>query len=323
MANVLSQLANQGQFATGLDRPSGNPVGQWAQGVAQRTMNPLATLASEADRYRTMPPEELLGQFGGGGVGATAYHGSPHLFDKFKSEAIGTGEGAQAYGHGLYLAESPDVAKTYSDLQGVTEPRVYASGERLPKHNIISSVADDIRMNGDVIAGIKAKHNGPEFVDAFNKLKGKKIEQQWDKVYEQGNLYKTDIPDAHINKMLDWDKPLSEQSADGIKQAVKFINEKAMKQRGVKIADMQDNGASLYKKLIQFSDNEAAASEKLRELGIPGIKYLDAGSREAGGTRNFVMFDPSDIRILERNSQPTGQVPWSETNRLSQMAGGQ
>ena len=49
--------------------------------------------------------------FVGGGVGHIAYHGSPHKFDKFKTEAIGTGEGAQAYGHGLYLAESPDVAK--------------------------------------------------------------------------------------------------------------------------------------------------------------------------------------------------------------------
>jgi hypothetical protein len=44
---------------------------------------------------------------------ATVWHGSPHKFDKFDSSKIGTGEGAQAYGHGLYLAESPDVAKSY------------------------------------------------------------------------------------------------------------------------------------------------------------------------------------------------------------------
>ena len=42
----------------------------------------------------------------------TAYHGTPHTFNaeegaplgKFKSAQIGTGEGAQAYGHGLYFA---------------------------------------------------------------------------------------------------------------------------------------------------------------------------------------------------------------------------
>lgn len=47
--------------------------------------------------------------------GITAYHGSPHDFDQFMMEKIGTGEGAQAYGHGLYFAEAEPVAKGYRD----------------------------------------------------------------------------------------------------------------------------------------------------------------------------------------------------------------
>ena len=47
-------------------------------------------------------------------TGAVVYHGSPHKFDKFDSGKIGTGEGAQAYGHGLYLADAPGVAKEYA-----------------------------------------------------------------------------------------------------------------------------------------------------------------------------------------------------------------
>jgi hypothetical protein len=38
-------------------------------------------------------------------------------------------------------------------------------------------------------------------------------------------------------------------------------------------------------------------------LGIPGIRYLDAGSRDGGsGTRNFVVFpgEEKKVRILER-----------------------
>lgn len=42
-----------------------------------------------------------------------AYHGSPHDFDKFDLSKIGTGEGSQAYGHGLYFAEHPGVAMAY------------------------------------------------------------------------------------------------------------------------------------------------------------------------------------------------------------------
>jgi hypothetical protein len=35
-----------------------------------------------------------------------AWHGSPHDIDRFDSSRIGTGEGAQTYGHGLYFAEN-------------------------------------------------------------------------------------------------------------------------------------------------------------------------------------------------------------------------
>jgi hypothetical protein len=49
-------------------------------------------------------------------MGAIVYHGSPHKFDKFDSSKIGSGEGSQAYGHGLYVAESPDVARSYQAM---------------------------------------------------------------------------------------------------------------------------------------------------------------------------------------------------------------
>lgn len=42
-----------------------------------------------------------------------AWHGSPHRLDKFSMSKIGTGEGAQAYGHGLYFAENKEVAEGY------------------------------------------------------------------------------------------------------------------------------------------------------------------------------------------------------------------
>ena len=45
--------------------------------------------------------------------GITAYHGSPHEFDQFDLSKIGTGEGAQSYGHGLYFAEAEPVAVGY------------------------------------------------------------------------------------------------------------------------------------------------------------------------------------------------------------------
>ena len=53
-------------------------------------------------------------------------------------------------------------------------------------------------------------------------------------------------------------------------------------------------------------------SDKLLNAGIPGIKYLDQGSLQQtdsylakhGGTKNFVVFEPSTVKILEENGKP-------------------
>jgi hypothetical protein len=47
--------------------------------------------------------------------------------------------------------------------------------------------------------------------------------------------------------------------------------------------------------------NDAAISAKLREAGVPGIKYFDQGSRSAKtGTRNFVVFDDKLVSIVRK-----------------------
>ena len=43
----------------------------------------------------------------------TAYHGTPHRFTDFSLEHIGTGEGAQAHGWGLYFAQDRKVSEDY------------------------------------------------------------------------------------------------------------------------------------------------------------------------------------------------------------------
>ena len=45
-----------------------------------------------------------------------AWHGSPHRFDRFSTEAIGTGEGNQTFGWGLYFTEKEQIAQHYRDM---------------------------------------------------------------------------------------------------------------------------------------------------------------------------------------------------------------
>lgn len=43
------------------------------------------------------------------------WHGSPHSFDKFSTSAMGTGEGAQAFGWGLYFTDLKGIAENYAN----------------------------------------------------------------------------------------------------------------------------------------------------------------------------------------------------------------
>jgi len=69
--------------------------------------DPLIAAAGDAVAKFRAPTEKK--------PGIIAFHGSGADFDEFKLEKIGTGEGAQAYGYGLYFTDSEDIAKFYRD----------------------------------------------------------------------------------------------------------------------------------------------------------------------------------------------------------------
>ena len=60
-------------------------------------------------------------------LGLPAYHGSPYDFEQFSLHKIGTGEGAQAYGWGLYFAGEKAVADYYKNALA-KPPTVYVDG---------------------------------------------------------------------------------------------------------------------------------------------------------------------------------------------------
>ena len=62
----------------------------------------------------------------------TTYHGSPHDFDEFDMSKIGTGEGAQAYGHGLYFAENENVANIFAITDRLLSVRCSCHASPLP-----------------------------------------------------------------------------------------------------------------------------------------------------------------------------------------------
>ena len=272
--------------------------------------------------------------------GITAWHGSPHKFDKFDLSKIGTGEGAQAYGHGSYLAEAPGVAKQYADTlssyhiatkDGVKGGGDFADALVANAGEYPSSLSSAIRSQANKIATdlangkpaeqiVSAMRNGPYariysgLADAVENLSPSKA---------VGSLYKVDIPDEAVARFLDWDKPLSEQAKEvqaalaktknkQLRAMVDYANVPHSEAIGGEAKTMGEAFRLLNLNLHgKSSADSVKASALLAKQGIPGIRYLDGGSRGAGtGTSNYVVFDPEMIRILERNGVATGAKPW-------------
>lgn len=242
-------------------------------------------------------------------TGAIVWHGSPHKFEKFSLDKIGTGEGAQAYGHGLYLAESPAVANEYAAKLG--KPELVFGGKPITQLNVSQEAKDAAKWIESRAGAMSYGAQGRTARDDFSRLP-EKIRKELGNVdlFDGGALYKTDIPEEAVARFLDWDKPLSQQSKE-VQAGLSKALAKRPGMTGAELYNVFGGSGALRQDLNTNFGFGKQASETLKELGIPGIRYLDGGSRGAGqGSSNFVVFDPEMIRILERNGQATGAVPW-------------
>jgi hypothetical protein len=72
------------------------------------------------------------------------------------------------------------------------------------------------------------------------------------------------------------------------------------------VGDTSLSGERIYQNLSRELGSDKAASEYLNSLGIPGLQYLDEGSRGAGeGTHNFVIWNEDVMNIVQRYYQAT------------------
>ena len=104
--------------------------------------------------------------------------------------------------------------------------------------------------------------------------------------------------------MLDWDKPLSQQAQWVQEAAGKLMQNGKQNQFDWLVNSGAPSGMDRTGK--QFLDSLAGGEAQLQQAGIPGIRYLDGGSRATGGTSNYVVFPGNEglLSILERNGKP-------------------
>ena len=263
-------------------------------------------------------------------MGIKAYHGSPHDFPaerlvrladgrqthitgapdrlpdvpagaevikdfplgRFRMDKIGTGEGAQVYGHGLYTAGNEVVAREYRDAlkwRGTdwNDPR-YVAGYWLAKNS------GDADKAAAYLDGTVKHQSTPEARNAVEQaIAALRRGEGGANSANPGRMYEVDI-NTTPDRLLDWDKPLGEQPA-AVQDAINRVG-RNVEPYGLDrvVAEMRPVE---MRRLVQSPEGVNA----LARQGVDGIQYLDQGSRSAGdGTRNYVMFDDSLINILRK-----------------------
>lgn len=284
------------------------------------------------------------------------FHGTPHQFDRFSLEAIGSGEGAQAFGWGLYFAGRREIAEFYRDqLVGLPElsnwkfgsirlvrngqyqnysPRdssnqqqakALLSEDMLIEENEIKRafMEEGIEAARQIMLNIaderiqSAREEQPEIVPNLNVLR-RRIESDLTLEVDQeslGNIVQAEIPDD--SELLDWGRPLSEQPEGIVEKLRELLVSDAVEDRALadfdvesreELADLvlgeQITGENLYGTLTDIFRTDKEASLALNNAGIPGLRYLDAKSREQGeGTYDYVIWDENAVTIEAVNDE--------------------
>jgi hypothetical protein len=265
--------------------------------------------------YVGLSPDHFkITKAGGGDVegdddGITAYHSSPHDFDQFDVSKLGTGEGNQSYGPGLYFAENPKV----SDRGGQYWNQFMNRGKMTPEKKAAFALqmagwdrdkaADRLqkRMEDHIDRAIPGKYGNGPVDEEGNRLLAQETQEAIDHVRSGKILgprtYKVKL-NVKPHELIDWDEPMSEQHPN-IQAVLGSSHETA----GSKLSRVNRN--PYYRGDILGKDTATLQElyDHFRSKGIKGIRYNDAGSRHGSngdGTKNYVMFHHDPVQIVDK-----------------------
>lgn len=264
------------------------------------------------------------------------YHGSPHVFDKFALSAIGTGEGAQAHGWGLYFAGNKETAERYREKlsRGIPRPDdvlIYDGKEYLPGDKSIMREALDYvndRGSKDKAARVLAKlKDDSEFYAKFWKdnekyaAENKKSAEHYAELlrivegldpkkftFKKGKLYEVEIPENEL--LLDENKTFNQQPKH-VQDILLAEFKRAVANDGLefaaeKTATLADTNARVLQNFIYgeqmqgWSLYNGLVSVRNAQTGLPD--RADLGARFVSGWLNRI-----GIKGITYNGRQDGQ----------------
>jgi hypothetical protein len=213
-----------------------------------------------------------------------AYHGSPHDFEAFDASKIGTGEGAQVYGYGLYFAEKEGVAKSYRDALAGSTVNGQEFNPANPLHQA-SALIDETGNRAAALDEIDKRIAADPGDDMHPRTRAMLLHRPEIPPIKSasGKMYEVNI-NADPEHMLNHDLDLRDHPP-AVQSAVKGLQAEVLKKNpnsSFATAEDIETGGTLAARL-EHEVGPDKAIDMLHQAGIPGIKYLDQGSRGAAG----------------------------------------
>lgn len=236
---------------------------------------------------------------------ASTYHGTAANFRRFDHRFMGSGEGAQAFGWGTYLAQRFGIANEYFEADVGRKSGVLYKGEAIKQSwprgqeptdletalaAVAARFADSYSLRTALQKGtVTAADFKSAIADAQYELASDNDMAAHDVLEKvrpedfgvgqaEGNIHIVDVNFTE-DEMLDWFEPISKQSPQ-VREALEAVFDNY--DIGIAGYDNLDmTGEQMYKRLSgsRGLGSDKAASEYLDSLGIKGIKFLDAKSR--------------------------------------------
>ena len=241
--------------------------------------------------------------------GLLAYHGSPHSFDKFDISKIGTGEGAQAYGYGLYFAENEKVARDYRDalteglrLQGKPLDTVWTDEIRERWPDLYKGLSDKDADTMDALIGtmegVGSIQDAENAAASVSKGAERLLETRVKPLLGEapaGSMYEVRLP-FEQSDLLDYDKPVSQQPKILAKIDDKYGDPEIIASQLGLDFETATGGAWLQQieGLGINAEDRKAASDWFKSADIQGIKYFDQGSRNTAEGKSLGVMETPD-----------------------------
>lgn len=279
---------------------------QEARKTAERAVQP-----GETNANTWQYPDPVI-VFNGSVFAQRAWHGSPYEFAAFDLGAMGSGEGNQAHGWGLYFAKDKRISEAYKEYFGDkgdvvhfngTEYRINdegdweGGGQVYEYGDAVGYALDALADNGTPAQAI---------ADLQDKLQNGRIRGIYaDRAQEaiamletgsgdgqRGRLYEVEIPEDAA--LLDEQKQLSAQP-ESVQRSVRTVfEENGLDTR--RIDDMA--GKDIQRELQSVYGDDRGVAMALKEAGLKGYTYE---GRNDG--RCYVVFDDAAIQIIDRYNQ--------------------